>query len=219
MRKCLKHLIEVPFPQILQLISRELLRRFYANELDHGLAYDLTTHYPVPVPETPFTIRELTAKDVDVILSSRNGVLNYEELRDRLERILFYEAGIKTGYAAVTLEGTPCALCWLIWPEENAALRSFFHNRLPDLHPDEVMLEYIYVAPAHRGLNLMHSLTDKLFAIAAQAGARRAVAYVHGANKRSLEASKKIGWRPFLIKRVNWRLFCCKTLFTEYHEI
>ena len=218
MRKFFKHLIVAPFPQILWLVFRELQRRLYASELDYGFEYDLTTHYPAPIPEIPVTIRELTAREVDVILSTRNGVMNCEELRERLERLLFHEAGIKTGYVAMALDGTSCAICWLIWPKENPALKAFFRNRLPELQLDEVMLEYIYVAPAYRGLNLMHFLTCKLFAVAAEKGARRAIAYVHGANNRSLQASRKIGWRPFLVKRVNWRLFRCTTIFTDYRE-
>jgi ribosomal protein S18 acetylase RimI-like enzyme len=219
MRKFFKYLTVTPFPQILWLVFRELQRRLYASELDYGFEYDLTTHFPVPIPDIPVVIRELTTREVDIILNIHNGVMNFEELRERLERLLFHEAGIKTGYVAVTLDGAPCAICWLIWPKENQALKTFFRNRLPELQPDEVMLEYIYVAPAYRGLNLMHSLTCKLFALAAKEGARRAIAYVHSDNKRSLKASRIIGWRPFLVKRVNWRLFCCKTVFTEYREV
>ena len=94
-------------------------------------------------------------------------------------------------------------------------VRSYFKGRIPELLPSDVLLEFVYTFPKYRGLNIMHYITAKLFEEAIASGAKRAIAYVHRCNEKSLKASAKIGWKPFIVKQFSWRFFYRSTVFYD----
>ena len=86
-------------------------------------------------------------------------------------------------------------------------LQEYFKGAIPDLKPDEVLCENIFTHKDFRGMNLMYFLTMKLFEMAKQKGANKAIAYIRENNLSSLKGSTRIGWEPFIIKKVHWRFF------------
>ncbi len=197
----------VRFHIVIFYALKELLRRINADEFFYGLQYDLTKDIHVPEPNIPVTIRELRKDDVPKLLDLKEKGIASLEFYDRFKRTLFVKADIPRCYVGITEDGHPCVMCWLIEYSDNDKIQSYFNGNILNLKPDEILLEEIYTHKAYRGLNLMEYITFMLFEKAAENGARRAIAYVKGGNRASIRGSIRIGWQPFMIKKVNWRFF------------
>lgn len=197
--------------------AKELLRRMYNKEFFYGLQFDLTKDFIVPDPKIPITIKKLNKTDVPKILDLKEKGINYLELYERIKRLLFVKSDIPRCYVGITDQGVPCVMCWMIQYPDNDKIQSYFSGNILNLQPNEVLLEEIYTHPAFRGLNLMQYITFKLFEKASENGAQRAIAFLKSDNSASLKGSKRIGWQPYMIKKVSWRVF--KRQITYSHEL
>ena len=191
---------------IVELVIKEIVRRIYSNEIFYCLHFDLSQNVIIPELPVALTIKKLQMDDFFKIIHLNKGTTS-DELKGHIERTKLFYSEIPTCYAAYSDDVNPCAFCWLIRYYENDKIKKYFKGNILDLKSDEVLCEYIYIHHNYRSLDLMAYLTYKLFEIAAQNGAKRAIAYVKDSNKRSLKGCKRIGWKPFLIKEVKFRFF------------
>ena len=68
----------------------------------------------------------------------------------------FLESGIGTCYLfALTLEGKPCYVQWIVGPKDNDAFQERVHGIYPRLKPDEVMFEAVYTFESFRRQGIM----------------------------------------------------------------
>jgi GNAT superfamily N-acetyltransferase len=192
---------------VLGFIFRNLKQRFYSSNAFIGFKFRLFNDIEVPEPEIPIVLKKLRETDATDLFLDRTKDLNSIDLKHRLECLLFIKADVSTGFVGVTHDGTPCVICWLIEHSHNEILHSYFNGGLPLLKPNDVLLEYVYTHPDYRGQRLMSWITKNLFKIAQQRGAERAIAFIEERNAVSIKAGKKIGWKPYIRKRVRWRLF------------
>lgn len=194
--------------QLIAILFKELLRRLYSNETFYGFHFDLTKTIAVKIPDIPVSIRKLKRNDIPIFFNFRTqDYTKLKELRIALECLLFIQSGIPTCYIGTTEDEYPCVLCWLLEPVNNADIQSFFQNGLQLLKTHEVLCEYVFTHPRFREHRMMEWITEKLFVIAAEKGYHLAIAFVHEKNTVSFNAALKIGWRPFLVKKVHWFLF------------
>jgi hypothetical protein len=200
----------------LKLMFREFLRRFYSNELSYGYKYNLTLANRILDPEIPVTIRELSDRDVPLLLNLRQKELALDEFRHLVVRLLFIEAGVPTCFVGVTREDYPCCMCWLIRMDDKEEFHACFDKDFRTLLPRDVLFENVFTSRAFRGKHLRKYLTQRLFEKARRAGAQRAVAFIKEDNAQSLMGATGIGWRPFLLKKTRWRLF---RRFVNYESI
>lgn len=191
---------------LVSLTIREICRRVYANELFYGFYFDLPQGYKAPKMHFPLSVRKLERDDFPRIVAAC-GSTTRSDLKKLIELQMQLLEDIPTCYGGFTMEGNPCCMCWLVDYADKGELRSFFKAGLPDLKPGEVLCENIYTHPDYRGHSLMAHLTFALFEIASGKGATRALAYVRSENANSLYGIKKIGWKPFMLKKVRWRAF------------
>ena len=200
-------LFSVKFSLAISFSWKEFKRRLYSDESFLGLKYDLTQELDILGPKIPLSIRKQEPRDITNILNLFDRKLDYQEFRNRLERNLFAKANVPTCYVAVTEHDVPCAMCWLIYHEDNDKLQGYFNGAIPDLKHGEVLCENIFTHRDYRGMNLMYHMTMKLFEMAKQKGAQKALAFIRENNLSSLKGSTRIGWEPFIIKKVKWRFF------------
>lgn len=212
-------LLRIAAPQkaaFLTALFREGIRRIFSNEMHCGFCFDLTGRFEIPILKIPVRLRRVREGDLPLLfLGSEEG---YEgcEIRKRVERVLFAYSGIGTGYVGVSEDDVPCVACWLISASDNRNTQRYFRNGIPKLRSDEVMLEQVYTHRSCRGKNLMAWITLNLFQEAARNGAKSAIAFVHRENDVSLAASLRIGWKPYVVKDVSWRLLRRKITFRPY---
>jgi GNAT superfamily N-acetyltransferase len=121
---------------------------------------------------------------------------------------------LKTCYVAVTADGHPCFIQWLIGPEENAKVARHFKGVFPWLAADEALLEGGFTLEAYRGRGIMSWAIAEIAARSVEAGARWVVTFVNADNLPSLKACRRAGFVPYLRRTETWRLFRHQVTFT-----
>ena len=202
--------------QVIAVLFEELLRRLYSNETSYGFHFDLTKPIAVKEPHISVSLRTLQRNDISGLFNFGKEDYNSKELRKAVECLTLLKSGIPTCYVGIAEDEYPCVMCWLLEPDKNEDIQSYFHSGIPILKTHEVLCEYVYSHPRFRGHHLMGWITEMLFNIAAEKGFRLAIAFIHEQNIVSLRTSSKIGWRPFLIKKVRWRLFKRRITFEPF---
>ena len=124
----IKILFSVRFSLAISFGWKEIKRRIYSNEAFFGLKYDLTKEINILEPKIPVTIRNLEAKDIPNILNLTARKINQTEFRNRLERHLFAKTNVPTCYVAVAEHDVPCAMCWLVYHEDNDKTSGIFQR-------------------------------------------------------------------------------------------
>ena len=137
-----------------------------------------------------------------------------EGVEERLMRILLLQSKIPTCYVAVTPDGRPCYMQWLIGPSENDQVKKFFVDRFPSLVPDVALLEFALTLEAYRGQGIMPCAMAQIAKQAADLGARWVITFVMDDNIPSLKGCKRAGFVPYLTRRERWQLFHRRITFT-----
>jgi len=202
--------------QIMALLFKEVLRRLYSNETSYGFHFDLTKTITVKKPNISASLRTLQRNDITRFFNFRTKDYNSEELRKAVECLALIKSGIPTCYVGTTEDEYPCVMCWMLEPDNNEEIQSYFYSGLPLIKTHEVLCKDVYTHPRFRGNRLMGWITERLFEIAAEKGFHLAIAFIHEGNAVSLKISPKLGWRPFLIKKVRWRLFKRRITFEPF---
>jgi hypothetical protein len=190
----------------LDIIIKELKRRFHSYEEAYVLHFDLTDRIEVPQPNLSLDIRKVCESDIQKLLLNNKHPLNKEELKERLRRIIFFKKGIPTCFVA-TNNNEPCLMVWMLTSVENEKIQRYFKRGVPWLKQDEVLFEFIFTVEAYRGMRIMHWAQSTLFKLAAENGFLSAFSLVHSNNKNSLKACWRIGWKPIYLKISCWRYF------------
>jgi GNAT superfamily N-acetyltransferase len=199
--------LKVGLCKISRFSLSEIRRRANSSEIHFGFHFNLNQKIVVNEIGFPLEIRPILSGDIPQLFYASTKHLTHGEIRERLARLLFLKAAVPTCFVALAPNQFPCALCWLIKSEDNDRINDYFKGGLPQLKPDEVFLEFVFVHPEYRGKGLMEWISKKLFEQAKSNGANRAIAFVRGENLVSLAATRLIGWKPYLKKHVNYKFF------------
>ena len=118
---------------------------------------DLSEPIEAPQALIPVTIRPLQEEDIPILLDIDNPELNGEAIKERIRHLLFINENVSTCYVAVTDEGVPCYMQWLMGAESNKDIQEFFNGGFPILLPDEMLLEYTFAQENFKGKRIMSS--------------------------------------------------------------
>jgi hypothetical protein len=202
----------------LNLIFKEFRRRINSNEITYISYYDLTNEIVVPKINLPLTMRELIKEDIPELLVKYTKIPDVTELKTRLSILLFIRSGIRTCYIGEIDPKKPITMNWLITADMNDKLKLYFKGGILSLKPDEVLCEFLFTDQEYRKNHLSTWSTMKIFQKAKELGARRAIAYSPKMNALSWEVAKRIGWKPYLEKHVQRRMFKRRIVFRPYIE-
>ena len=145
-----------------RLIFKEFSRRFYSNDYSYCLSRNLETDFAPRKARIPIKVRRLTEKDIPLILRQNGSPISAETLKERSQRQLIHDAGIKQCYVAVDENDQPCYMQWLIGPDENQKVQSLFKGGFPVLDKKECLLEGAYTHEAFRGKGIMPEAMSKI---------------------------------------------------------
>jgi hypothetical protein len=198
------------------LVIKEIKRRIFANEIFLCCEFDLTKNIQLTPGTAVLHLRTLKEQDIDKLFFTTKPGKDTAELKKRIECLFFINSRFHGCFVGADDNDSPIVICWLIEPSSNNELQSYFKKSIPLLSPDEVLFEFIFTHPDHRGNEMMRWLTTALFKKAKETGYKRAVAFVKADNTSSVEGSKNIGWKTYALKTVRWRLFTKKI---EYKTI
>jgi GNAT superfamily N-acetyltransferase len=178
-----------------------------------GLRRDVTVPFQAPDAAFPITVRPLQPSDVAVLFGTGDGDLSGEALRERKIRQRMVDAKLATCYVAVTADGQPCYVQWLIGAGENDKIRQIFGDRFPLLAADEMLLEGAFTLEAWRGKGIMAAAMARIAERALDNDARWVVTFVGTGNIPSLKGCKKAGFEPYLERTDSVRFFRHRSRF------
>jgi len=195
-------------------IRDELMRRLKSHEIYYCLRRDLSEPFEAPQARIPITIRPLQEEDIPILLDLDNPELNGESIKERIRRLMFINKNVSTCFVAVTDEGIPCYMQWLMGAKNNKEIQAFFNGGFPVLQPDEMLLEYAFSHENFRGKRVMSYAMAQIAEKGLDSGANSVITFVNVENIPSLKGCKKAGFYPYSLREDIWRLFRRARKFT-----
>jgi GNAT superfamily N-acetyltransferase len=188
-------------------VAGRFRRWLYSESLSFGLRRDLIQPFQAREAKIPITVRPMQPGDALELLDANAAGLNGQGIYERLTRWEFVQAEIPTGYVAVTTDGRPCYMQFLILPEENPRIQAYFKGLFPWLAPDEALLEHAVTPERSQGLGIMPHAMSRIAERAAASGARWVITFVAQSNAAALKGCQRAGFSPYILRRERWRFF------------
>ena len=188
-------------------LTGEIVRRLYSTEHSLALRRDLDVPIETPAARIRLDIRPLANEDVHELLDDYDDEVTAEAIKERARRKLFLREEIPTCYVAVTEGGHPTYMQWLMGPDQNDAIQSYFSGGFPILKHDEALLEFAFSLEKYRGMRVMQHAMAEIAMKGRDLGARFVLTFVKQDNIPSLKGCKHAGFFPYMIRVYRWRFF------------
>ena len=199
-------------------VLRALRKWLYSDSYAYGLRRDLTVSLEVPEPTISVTVRPIQPSHVPAFTEVDRSRHDRESIRHRSASARLLGSEIRTCYVALTDEGVPCYMQYLILSGENDKVERFFEGIFPRLREDEALLEAAFTLEEYRGLRLMPFVMNQLAEKARQEGARWLLTFVSTGNVAALKGCKRVGFVPYLLVNQRFRPFRRRIVFTRLPE-
>lgn len=203
----------------------QLSYRLNSTSFSYGLHRELHQPFSPRPAKIDISVRLMKEGDVDTILDHEELKRSFPELVNKRRKLA--EANIPDGFVAVTDDDTPCYMQWLMGPDQNERIASFFGKSFPKLKKDEALIEGAFANPTFRGNGVMPEAMSEIAMQANQIkGVRRVITFVGAGNIPSLKGCKRAGFSPYVLKKDRRFLFQHKVSFhpipdemlVEYHK-
>ena len=189
------------------LLAREFKRRLYSDERSLCLRRDLDIPFESPAAKLPIQIRPLREEDVGKLLEEYEEGIPSAAIRERAQLKLFLLEKVPTCYVAVTEDGSPVFMQWLMASTENDRIREYFRDGIPPLKEDEGLLEFAFTLEKYRGMRIMPHTIAEVAKKGRDFGAKYIITSVPEGNIASLKGCKRAGFWPYMVRVARWRCF------------
>jgi len=190
----------------LHILFEELRLRLWSTVKWYGFERDMSVALESRAPRIQVRIRELRKDDISVLLNLADAK-DEKAVKDRFIRLSMVRAEIPTCYVAVTSDGVPCHMQWMISSDSNNRVRRFTRDGLPAIEVNDVLLENAFTLERYRRQGIEIEMLRYLFQMAREKGVKRAILFVSDQNLVSLKLVSKLGFTPFCFKTGRRRLF------------
>ena len=181
-------------------------QRFHSSRESICLRRDMNVPYTPPPAKIPLVVRQLRPDD-DLSLIAHDPELSVETAQLRADQRWLLSSDLPTCWVAVDPDGTVCFMTWLLMAADNARIKALWGDWLPEIQPDEALIEGIYTADSHRGLGIMAVAADQIMEYAGGFGVRFGLGFIGTTNAPSLKGGEKGGFIPFMKREESWVLF------------
>ena len=186
----------------------EIRSWLYSNERSLGLRRDLEEDFQTPEAKIPLFLRPLRRDDVHELLDEHDSGSPNTATMELARRKIFIDADVPTCYVAVTEDGHPCYMQWLIGAQHNEQIQSHFKGGLfPVLKKNEGLLELAFAPEKYRGMRIMPHAMAEIAKKGNDFGARYIITFVSEGNIPSLKGCQRAGFYPYMARESKWRLF------------
>lgn len=182
-----------------------LCKQTYSTDTWFGMKRDLREELQKPRAKINISVRPLEDRDLGQLLNTDGLTAEEVKLVGWQHRLL--SKSLQTCYVAVTDDGTPCYMQWLIGPAENKNILGAFRGLFPELKENEALLEGAYMHPSFRGLGIMPDAMCQISEKALGIGANEVITFVGIDNIASLKGCKSCGYHPYMLLKRRWLLF------------
>lgn len=195
------------------LVWKEIRKRMYSTSLSFGLRRDLRAVFQSPKAKIKIAIRPIEQGDFNILME--DGAMKDLYPKFYREQKKLADENIPTGYVAVTDEGVPCYMQWLIGPQQNVRIQRLFRGVFPNLSDDEALLEGAFTSRAFRGNGVMPQAMSEIANEAKDLGVRRVITFVDIENIPSLKGCYRAGFSPYILRKDQWLLFRRKITYKK----
>ena len=192
----------------LGVLAHEARRRAWSDWRHYGLSRDLEQPFAVRAAKVEIAIRRLRDEDIPKLLNMHDPQMAPRGPYVRMHRLRFLRVGLGTCWVAARVEDDePCYMQYLIPAAQNDLVRDYFGGIFPPLESDEALLEYAFTPERFQGLGIMPAAMAQIAEQAATFGARRVITFVDHENIPALKGCHRSGFREYLTRTDEWRLF------------
>lgn len=181
------------------------------------LRRDLTIPFTPPPAKIPLVVRQLQPDDDLSLIADEPGLpINVAQMRADQRWML--ESDLPTPWVAVDPDGAVCFIAYLLTAQDNARVKALWGDWLPELEPDEAIMEGLFTSANHRGLGIMPDAGTRVIEQALDQGLRYGLGFILTRNAASLRAGDKAGWIPHLKRVDRWFLFRRRITFVSLSD-
>lgn len=188
-----------------QWLRHTLRLRLRSRRIAIGVRRDLTVHVPVDPPKIPLVVRNLRPDDDLSFIADTPG-LSPRAASERAVQRWLLGSNLPPPAVAIDPDGKVCFMAWMLTAQDNAVIQARWGDQLPQLKPDEALIEGPFTAESHRGLRVMHAYTAILDA-ARDSGLRYVMGFIAEGNVAQLKVAEYGGFVPFIKREESWFLF------------
>jgi hypothetical protein len=175
-------------------------------------AHDLAA---VPPAKIPLEVRPLRPDD-DLSFIADDPEIDPRERQMRVDQRWLMSGDLPTPWVAVGPDGAVCFMIFLLTARDNAVIQARWGDLLPELQPDEVLIEGPFMAASGRGKGVMKDACRQILQAMSDSGVRYAMGFIGEANVASLKVAEYGGFDPFLKREESWFLFRRRVRFVPY---
>jgi hypothetical protein len=198
--------------QWLRLTAR---KRLYSRGVSIGVRRDLSVHVEgqigrdlavVPPAKIPLVVRQLQPEDDLSFIDDVPG-LDPRSAQMRADQRWLMSGDLPPPWVAVDPDGAVCFMTFMLTARDNAVIQARWGGMLPQLQPDEVLIEGPFAGESARGLGIMKEVAGRLLQVARAFGARYVMGFIGEENVATLKVVELGGLAPFVKREERWFLF------------
>src|SRR5215210_6139996 len=179
------------------------VRRDLSVHVEGEIGRDLSVVAPAKIT---LVVRQLRSEDDLSFIADVPG-LSERAAQMRADQRWLMSGDLPPPWVAVDPEGVVCFMAFLLTARDNAVIQERWGDLLPQLQPDEALVEGPYTEESGRGLGVMKEAAGKLLQVAHDSGVRYMMGFIGEENVASLKVAGFGGFDPFLKREESWFLF------------
>jgi hypothetical protein len=198
-----------------QWLRQTLRKRLYSRGVSIGVRRDMSVHVEgvigrdlavVPSAKIPLVVRQLQPEDDISFIDDVPG-LDPRAAQMRADQRWLMTGDLPAPWVAVDPDGAVCFMTFMLTARDNAVIQARWGGLLPQLQPDECLIEGPFAGESARGLGIMKEVAGRLLQIARDSGMRYVMGFIGEANVATLKVVELGGLAPFVKREESWFLF------------
>jgi hypothetical protein len=190
--------------------------RLNSRRIGIGVRRDFSVPSEVPPAKIPLVVRQLRPDDDLSFIADVPG-LTPKVAQERAVQRWLLSSDLPPPWVSVDPDGTVCFMAWLLMARNNAQIRARWGELLPELQPDEALVEGPYTAESHRGLRVMLAF-NRIVEGARDFGVRYVMGFIAEENVAQLKVAERGGFVPFVKREERWFLYRLRIRFLPLSE-
>jgi hypothetical protein len=196
-------------------LSLNARRRLHSRVVSIGVRRDLNVYVAgdpahdlaaVPPAKIPVEVRPLRSDDDLSFIADVPG-LDPRERQMRVDQRWLMSGDLPTPWVAVGPDGAVCFMMFLLTARDNAVIQARWGDLLPQLQPDEALIEGPFAGESARGLRIMKHACRQILERERDNGVRYVLGFIGEGNLAQLKVAEYGGFDPFLKREESWFLF------------
>ena len=171
----------------------------------------------VPSAKIPLVVRQLRPEDDLSFIADVPG-LPPRVAQMRMDQRWLMSGDLPPPWVAVDPDGAVCFMTFLLTARDNEVIRARWGELLPQLQPDEALIEGPFAEESARGLGIMKEVAGRLLQIARDSGVRYVMGFIGEQNVATLKVVELGGLTPFVKRDESWFLFRQRIRFLPYEN-